>query len=168
MKGYRLKHKREYHGMSHTPTWYCWCDILRRCSDPKRKKDKIMYQDKGITYDPKWEWFGNFLSDMGIKPKGAQIDRINPDKGYYKENCRWVTPNHNCANRRKYERDLPRGVYQRKGLSTFYAQIKVKQKTTFLGSFETIKEAEETYLKNYKAFYGELPPEYRKDSPDHF
>lgn len=59
-----------------------------RCLNPK-SKDYYNYKD--IKICDRWlESFDNFLEDMGERPEGATLDRIEPDKGYYKENCRWA------------------------------------------------------------------------------
>lgn len=71
-----------------------------RCFN-KRSKDYKDYGGRGITICPRWlNSFENFLEDMGLKPLGHQIDRIDNNKGYSKENCRWVTNKINCRNRR--------------------------------------------------------------------
>ena len=65
--------------------------MKQRCSRPNHDK-YYMYGAVGITYDPKWESFEGFLGDMGERPIGTTLDRIDSKKGYYKENCRWATP----------------------------------------------------------------------------
>lgn len=60
------------------------------------------YGGRGITICEKWLSFLGFFEDMGEMPeKGYSIDRIDPDLGYYKENCRWIPRNYQQKNRRK-------------------------------------------------------------------
>ena len=62
-----------------------------RCTDKTHPGHKY-YVSKGITVCERWSVFENFLDDMGHRPEGKTIDRIDGDKGYYKDNCRWATP----------------------------------------------------------------------------
>jgi len=57
------------------------------------------YAAKGIMYCSDWEFFENFLKDMGLRPEGMTLDRIDGTKGYFKENCRWATPKQQVRNR---------------------------------------------------------------------
>ena len=74
-----------------------WVAMRGRCLRPQ-KKDIKSY--KGIKIDPKWNDFLLFLRDMGDRPTGTQLDRIDWTKGYFKENCRWVSPKEQARNRR--------------------------------------------------------------------
>lgn len=91
------KTKRK-HGMHNSPTYVVWSQMKQRCLN---KKDKSYYRyggaDRGLC--KRWEKFELFLKDMGVRPPGHQIDRIDNSKGYKPSNCRWVTPSENCKNR---------------------------------------------------------------------
>jgi hypothetical protein len=77
--------------------------MLRRCSDPKHPSFKD-YGGRGIKVCDAWLAFDAFLSDMGERPEGKNLDRIDSDAGYSKENCRWVSNKENNNNRRKHRR----------------------------------------------------------------
>lgn len=80
-----------------------WQDMIRRCSDPSRPAYKN-YGGRGIVVCDRWlKSFDAFVSDMGSRPEGMQIDRIDNDGPYAPENCRWVTPKENLRNRRMTE-----------------------------------------------------------------
>lgn len=92
------------HGMTNTPTYRSWAHMKSRCSGSGGKHK--WYLNKGISYSTEWEKFENFLFDLGIRPEGCTLDRIDNDKGYSKENCRWVTmaiQNRNRSSNRYFE-----------------------------------------------------------------
>ena len=76
------------HGMTKTPTWVTWDSMVYRCT----KKGNRQYSTYGGMLCEEWKDFKNFLRDMGERPHGKTLDRINVYKGYSKENCRWATP----------------------------------------------------------------------------
>ena len=72
--------------------------MLSRCHNPKATGYKI-YGGRNIFVCQRWrDSFYNFLQDMGNRPIGMNLDRINNNEGYSKENCRWVTQKENCNN----------------------------------------------------------------------
>lgn len=77
-----------------------WEAILRRCKNPNYHEYKY-YGGRGIKVCERWKKFENFLTDMGKPPtKNHSIDRINNDKDYCLENCRWATKKEQQRNKR--------------------------------------------------------------------
>jgi hypothetical protein len=84
--------------MSKNPTYIIWQGLINRCKNKSHGRYH-RYGGRGISVDQRWMSFENFLSDMGEKPTGLQIDRIDNDGNYTPSNCQWVTPKQNAANR---------------------------------------------------------------------
>lgn len=86
-------------GLSHTRAYVSWHNMIYRCTNPKDKKWKY-YGGRGIRVCSRWKQFDLFYKDMGDRPEGTTLDRIEGDKGYYKENCRWADRKTQQENRR--------------------------------------------------------------------
>ena len=87
------------HGMCGTPTYNTWVSMLNRCLRP-RCKDYARWGAQGIRVCDRWLEFSNFFADMGQKPVGMTLDRINGAKVYGPGNCKWSTPKEQSANRK--------------------------------------------------------------------
>lgn len=91
-----------------TNTYRTYQKMKDRCYNKNHMYYKY-YGEKGITISDRWlENYKNFVEDMGHRPfDGATIDRLDSSKGYYKENCEWVSRSENLRRMHKARRDTP-------------------------------------------------------------
>ncbi len=95
------KTKRRFtkHGHTRSRTYESWQHMNQRCKNPNNQ-DYHNYGGRGIIICKRWEKFENFLEDMGERPAGTSLDKINNNHGYCETNCRWSTPEQQNKNKR--------------------------------------------------------------------
>lgn len=81
-------------------TYRVYVSMLHRCRNVNHP-NYASYGGRGITVCERWLSFEHFLNDLGPQPAGMQLDRINNDKGYSPDNCRWATRKQNSRNTRR-------------------------------------------------------------------
>lgn len=87
------------HGYSGTSIYMTWGDMINRCTNASHPR-YADYGGRGVSVCDRWRRFENFLADMGDRPPGLTLDRIDNDGNYEPSNCRWTDPSTQAKNRR--------------------------------------------------------------------
>jgi len=147
-----VNHGVEYekHNKQNEDEYRIWAAVKSRCLNKKSSNYKY-YGGRGITICERWRnSFQNFWDDMGPRPnKDYSIDRINNDKGYSKENCRWTDKTEQARNQRlsSLNKSGCKGVSWNEKSKKWEANITIFKKREYLGQFENLDDAIEARKK---------------------
>lgn len=137
--------------VSKHPLYHTYRNIKGRCYN-LNDQAYLYYGARGIYMHPRWlgiNGFNNFVEDMGERPEGYSLDRIDNNLGYSAENCRWATKTEQVLNSRINSNNTTgfRGVYsnKRSNYTKFTATCVFNKKDYYLGIFDTREEAALAY-----------------------
>lgn len=144
--------KRKTHGLSGHILYAKWVNMMHRCYNQNNKR-YFDWGGRGITVCDRWHSVANFIEDMYPSYiNGLSLDRKDNDKGYSKDNCRWVEDVVQKRNTRKLKQQNMTGyrgvsIIERKNKTVFRAKIKVNNISIHLGYFNDKIDAAKAYDK---------------------
>lgn len=131
---------REMHGMYYTPEYLAWANMKKRCNDPK-SKGYINYGGRGIKVCDRWDKFTNFYEDLGNRPEGMSLERIDVNGNYEPSNCCWANKSTQAKNKRALHSSGVHHIHYRQDTKKWAVRRSTPGGRIWLGSYETLDEA---------------------------
>ena len=136
------------HGLTYHRFYHTWVAMIARTSNPK-SKDFANYGARGIAVCDEWKDIFKFIewADNSGHIEGLTLDRIDNNKGYFPDNCRWATPSTQMSNRRMDGRNTSgyRGVSWVRWNSKWISKICSNYKIIKIGYFDNSEDAAKAY-----------------------
>lgn len=149
-----------------TPEYNIYSAMIQRCCNANSNAFSY-YGGRGIKICDRWlnkeDGFHNFVTDMGLRPEGLSLDRIDVNGDYCPENCRWADQSVQVFNMRTSTLNSTgrTGVYFDKRRNNWYVRITHEGNVINLGSYKTYDKACEVRTNAELKYFGELKPEVR-------
>lgn len=143
--------KRSRHNRSRSPEYNTWQSMIQRCTNPKNT-NYFKYGARGILICQRWrDSFEAFYEDMGARPEGTTLDRIDNDGNYEPSNCRWATLTEQSWNKRPKKNSSGHAGIHSNG-SRWVAEFR----GSYLGIFETKLRASQAYQQAKASYLEEI------------
>ena len=144
------------HGMSKVPGYDAWKAMVQRCYKENHEFFH-MYGGRGIKVCDRWletiDGVKNFLEDMGERPRGGTLDRIDTNGDYEPENCLWRSQSYQCFNQRPRKKKPGGRVGVNRDKNKWVATIK-KDRVQYRESYDSFEEAVRAREEMEIRFYG--------------
>ncbi len=128
------------HGMSSTRQYQIWADMKTRCDNPKNSH-YYLYGGRNISYDTKWKTFEGFWDDMSEGySNDLTIDRIDSNKNYYKDNCRWIPLSQQYENRNLHQ------TFKTRNINTYARKVRKKDIEPYVEIYKNTPHKEKREL----------------------
>lgn len=130
------------HSMSYHPLYHTWENMRQRCNNPKHTAYK-WYGGRGIKICKRWNNFALFVEDVGNKPEGMTLDRIDNNGNYEPGNVKWSTQKQQLRNQvlRESNKTGVKGVWYNAKVGNYQVFIRDNYKRFYIGSFCDLDEA---------------------------